>query len=196
MPIYTLKCGRCDHVSEQGFTVAAFVAQEEQKFLFLRCGRCNRRGSLAHDFMADARTQVVHHDAFKFGENAPEEHLVNKTVTKAEAKAILKKHGLVVAGKEAKRKSSGSRRTVTEKDIISRWNAPVAKAEEPAPVKEKVPDPASLDKQVDKTEVRQDTIVARSWPALKAQAKRLGVKAPVGTKRPELEQLVRDKIAG
>ena len=182
MPIYTLKCGRCDHVSEQGFTVAAFVAQEEQKFLFLRCGRCNRRGSLAHDFMADARTQVV--------------HLVNKTVTKAEAKAILKKHGLVVADKEAKRKSSGSRRTVTEKDIISRWNAPVVKAEEPAPVKEKVPDPASLDKQVDKTEVRQDTIVARSWPALKAQAKRLGVKAPVGTKRPELEQLVRDKIAG
>jgi len=53
-----------------------------------------------------------------------------------------------------------------------------------------------LGKQVDKTEATQDTIVARSWPALKAQAKRLGVKAPVGTKRPELEQLVRDKIAG
>ena len=194
MPIYTLKCVRCDHVSEQGFTVAGFVAQKEQKFLFLRCGRCNRRGSLAHDFLADARTQATHMDAFTFGENAPEEHLVNKTVTKAEAKAILKKHGLVVAGKEAKRKGSGSRRTITEKGIMSRWRSSETKAEEPAPVKEKAPVPVSVDKQVDKTEATQDTIVARSWPALKAQAKSLGIKAPSTTKRPELERLVREQL--
>ena len=49
--------------------------------------------------MADVRTQVIHNDEYTFGENAPEEELVNKTVTKSEAKAILKKHGLVESGK-------------------------------------------------------------------------------------------------
>ena len=96
MPIYTLKCIRCKHVQEQGFTVSGFLAQTQQGFRFLSCGRCKRKGVLEHDFIADVRTQVIHNDEYTFGENAPEEGLVNKTVTKSEAKAILKKSLLLM----------------------------------------------------------------------------------------------------
>ena len=196
MPIYTLKCERCGHVSEQGFTVSGFLAQKAQGFAFVSCGRCKRRGSMDHDFMADARTQSTHMDEYTFGENAPEEHLVGQTVTKKEFKSILKKHGLVESGKEGKRKSKPTGRRITEKDILRKWEEEkTAKVEKAESSPEETPSLAT-DKQVDKMDGKQDTIVAKSWPALKAQAKRLGIKAPAGTKRPELEQLVRDKIAG
>lgn len=196
MPIYTLKCKRCEHSSEQGFTVSAFRAQTEQGFRFLRCGRCNRRATLEHDFVADVKTQSTHRDEYTFGANAPEDHLVGRTVTKGEAADILKRHGLVSAGKSARTQSRTNRRTITEKDILAKWGSADAKDDAPAEEKSSPAKAVVEDKQVDKTEPTQDTIVAKSWPALKAQAKRLGIKAPVGTKRPELEQLVREQIAG
>lgn len=195
MPIYTLKCERCQHVSERGFTVPAFVAQKEQKFAFLFCGRCERRGTMGHDFIADAKTQAAHLGTYTFGENAPEDRLVGQTVSKQEAKAILKKHGLVDAGKSAKKVSRTNRRTITEKDILDRWGGLASAKNGKSPAKDTGGGSVSVDK-VDKTEPTQDTIVAKSWPALKAQAKKLGITAPVGTKRPELERLVRDRIAG
>lgn len=186
MPIYTLNCSRCEHSSGQGFTVAGFKAQEQQGFLFLHCPRCKRRGTLSHDFMADARSQVVHKDEYTFAENAPEDHLVNKTVTKAEAKAILKKHGLVEAGVEAKRRTAPHTRTYTEEEIKARWAAERALRTDKPTENNYV--------AVDTDVVETDTIVAKTWPALKAQAKSLGIKAPSTTKRPELERLVREQL--
>jgi len=186
MPIYTLACVRCEHSSGQGFTVAGFRAQEAQGFLFLRCGRCKRRGTLKHDFMADARSQVVHRDEYTFSENAPEEHLVNKTVSKAEAKAILKKHGLVEAGNLPKRKSTSHTRTYTEAEIVARWAAERGASEDKPTENNQV--------AVDTDVVEADTIVAETWPALKSQAKSLGIKVPSTTKRPELERLVREQL--
>ena len=187
MPIYTLKCIRCEHSSGQGFTVSGFKAQEQQKFLFLHCPRCKRRGTLSHDFMADARSQVIHRDEYTFHENAPEDHLVNKTVTKAEAKAILKKHGLVEAGVAPKRKSTSSTRIYTQAEIVERWAAKRAAQADKSTENNHV--------AVDTDVVEADTIVAKTWPALKAQAKSLGIKAPSTTKRPELERLVREQLS-
>ena len=196
MPIYTLKCERCLHKTEKGFTVSAFLAQSEQGFGFLSCGRCGRKGSLSHDFMADARSQATHRDEYVFAENAPEDHLVGRTVTKREAKAILKKHGLVELGKSAKTRGGSSVRRFTEMDILDRW---AKDSEDQASSVDSAPEEDTLvvdDKPVDKPESSEDTIIAKSWPALKAQAKRLGIKAPPSTKRPELERLVREQIAG
>jgi len=186
MPIYTLACTRCEHSSGQGFTVAGFRAQEAQKFLFLRCSRCKRRGTLKHDFMADARSQVVHRDEYTFSENAPEERLVNKTVTKSEAKAILKKHGLVEAGNLPKGRSTSGTRSYTEAEIVARWAAERESSQDKHDKNNQV--------AVDTDVVEADTIVAETWPALKAQAKLLGIKAPSTTKRPELERLVREQL--
>lgn len=195
MPIYTLKCRMCGHVSERGLTVSGFVAQKEQGFRFLSCGRCKRKSSLEHDFIADVRTQSTHMDEYTFGANAPEDHLVGQTVTKKEAQSILKRHGLVNAGKSAKMKSKAGRRTITEQEILSRWGNADSKKELSDSKKPDTSTTLATNNQVDKEDATQDTIVAKSWPALKAQAKRLGIKAPVGIKRPELEQLVRDEIA-
>ena len=186
MPIYTLKCIRCEHVQEQGFTVSGFLAQTQQGFRFLSCGRCKRRGVLEHDFIADVRTQVIHNDEYTFGENAPEEGLVNKTVTKSEAKAILKKHGLVEAGKLPKRESTAHVRRYTQKDIEARW-AEKSKASDNSTENDKV--------AVDTKGGAGDTIVADTWVGLKSQAKSLGIKVPNTTKRPELERLVRDHLS-
>lgn len=185
MPIYTLKCIRCDHVQERGFTVSGFLAQTQQGFRFISCSRCSRKGVLEHDFMADVRTQVIHNDEYTFGENAPEEGLVNKTVSKSEAKAILKKHGLVEAGKSAKRKSTAHVRSYTQKDIEARW-AEKAKAADNSTENDKV--------AVDTKAGARDTIVADTWLGLKSQAKSLGIKYPPTTKRPELERLVREQL--
>ena len=186
MPIYTLACKRCEHKSERGFTLAGFMAQEAQNFGFIHCPRCKRRGSLSHDFMADARSQVVHQDGYTFAENAPEDHLVGKTVTKAEAKAILKKHGLVEAGASSKRDSKTNTRVYTQKEIVERWAA-----NRNAGVDEPI---ENNEVDIDTNAVEEDTIVAETWPALKAQAKSLGIKAPSTTKRPELERLVREQL--
>ncbi len=163
--------------------MAGFKAQKAQGFRFLSCGRCRRRATLVHDLLADLKTQSTHRDEYTFHANAPEEHLVGKTVTKAEAASILKKHGLVNAGKDAKRKSKRNRRIITEAEIANKWSS-VSK--EPA---------TDVDKSVDTDEAAVDTIVSKSWPDLKRQAKELGIKVPSTTKRHELEQLVREKLA-
>lgn len=220
MPMYTLRCGRCEHSTEQGFTVSAFKAQTTQGFRFLRCKRCNRRGSLDHDFMADARSQVVHMDQFTFAENAPDD-LAGKTFTRREAAAKLKERGLALSGKDGKKKSLSGTRSFTEQEIAKRWaeknesakKAP--KAQETAAVAEAAPKRApqkkepSSDKKslsllkranlaqndgVDSDTLSQDTI-AGTWPALKKQAKCLGIPIPRTMKRPELERLVRESIA-
>ena len=219
MPMYSLKCVRCEHDTVLGFTVSAFKAQCAQGFRFLRCKRCKRRGSLEHDFMADARTQVVHRDEFTFAENAPDE-LAGKTFTKKKAAALLKERGLALSGKEGKRKSMTNRRVITEKEIVQRWE----KKKEAAPAVNQVPAPvptaieaveapviapAVSDKKslsllqranvsksegLDSDTLSQDTI-ADTWPGLKKQAKDLGISMPRTIKRPELEQLVRERIA-
>ncbi len=215
MPIYTLRCCRCNHQVERGFTVAGFTAQMSQGFHSLFCPRCKRRAVLSHDFMADARTQSTHGDEYTFRENAPEDHLVGKTVTKKEAKAILKKHNLVEAGREAKRDSANGRRRYTEKEIKDRWSA-MRSNDTPAPVVPSVPPerpPASVprtvsdkkslnllrvDKMSNKEEVDSDNVskasIATTWPALKKQARDLGIKVPRSMKRPELERLVRTTL--
>lgn len=220
MPMYTLKCGRCEHSTEQGFTYSAFKAQTSQGFRFLRCKRCNRRGSLDHDFMADARSQVVHKDEFTFAENAPD-GLSGRTFTKKEAAALLKERGLALSGKEGKKKSSSGTRTSTEQEIVKRWaekkeaNKKAPKAQETSVVTEAAPkkttqkkEPSSDKKSlsllkranlaqndgVDSDILSQDTI-AGTWPALKKQAKCLGISIPRTMKRPELERLVRESIA-
>tara|TARA_B100001250_G_scaffold74931_1_gene61292 strand:+ start:4838 stop:5263 length:426 start_codon:yes stop_codon:yes gene_type:complete len=140
--------------------------------------------------MADVRTQVIHNDEYTFGENAPEEELVNKTVTKSEAKAILKKHGLVEAGKAPKRESTTHIRRYTLDDIKGRW------AERDKNKSEAADNSTENDKvAVDTEGGKKDTIVADTWTGLKAQAKSLGLKVPNTTKRPELEQLVRDHLS-
>tara|TARA_R100000963_G_scaffold33931_1_gene26684 strand:+ start:159 stop:713 length:555 start_codon:yes stop_codon:yes gene_type:complete len=183
MPIYSFKCKRCDHKSEKGFTVAGFTAQKEQDFMFLKCGRCRRRAVLEHDFIADVRTQSSHSDEYTFSENAPEEHLVGETVSKGEAKKILKKHGLVEAGLLPKKDVNAGTRRYTEEEIVKRWAENRANAIE------------SIDKPVDTDAIEVDTIVSTTWPGLKKQAKELGIKVPSTTKRPELERLVRESLA-
>lgn len=220
MPMYTLKCDRCDHATEQGFTIAAFKAQTTQGFRFLRCKRCNRRGSLCHDFMADARSQVVHLDGFTFAENAPDD-LAGKTFSRKEAAEKLKERGLSLSGKDGKRKSASGTRSFTEQEIVKRWSEKKAaelevKKPQELPVKPevepkmvlKVKDPSSDKKSlsllkranlsrkdgVDSDTLSQDTI-AGTWPALKKQAKCLGISVPRTMKRPELERLVQEIIA-
>jgi hypothetical protein len=134
--------------------------------------------------MADVRSQVVHSDEYTFAENAPEEHLVNKTVTKAEAKAILKKHGLVNAGKLPKRESKSHVRSYSQKEIAERWST---EKESKSNENNKV--------DVDTNAVEEDTIIANTWPGLKAQAKSLGIKVPNTIKKPELERLVREQLS-
>lgn len=219
MPMYSLKCGRCEHDTVLGFTVSAFKAQCTQGFRFLRCKRCQRRGSLEHDFMADARTQVVHRDEFTFAENAPDE-LAGKTFTKKKAAALLKERGLALSGKDGKRKSMSSRRVITEQEISQRWEekreaaSAVNQVQKPAPTAvEPVQAPAkaspvgdkkslsllqranvSQSEGLDSDTLSQDTI-ADTWPKLKKQARDLGISMPRTIKRPELEQLVRERIA-
>lgn len=185
MPMYTLRCSRCDHSKERGFTVAALKAQESQKFAFIVCPMCSRRGTMSHDFMADARSQVIQKDEYTFAANAPEEGLVGKTVTKSEAKAILKKHGLVNAGKPAKTKSSSQVRSETEAEIVARWADRLSSGKKSSENKEVAVDTSAL---------VPDTITSKPWPALKAQAKSLGIKVANTIKRPELERLVRDQL--
>ena len=183
MPIYSFKCKRCDHKSEKGFTVSGFTAQKEQDFMFLKCSRCRRRAVLEHDFIADVRTQSSHSDEYTFSENAPEEHLVGQTVSRGEAKKILKKHGLVEAGLLPKKDVNAGTRRYTEAEIVKRWAENRAQAIQPD------------DNQVDTKASEVDTIVSTTWPGLKKQAKELGIKVPSTTKRPELERLVRESLA-
>lgn len=219
MPLYTLKCKRCEHTETRGFTVPGFLAQSAQGFLFISCSRCSRRGSLEHDFMADARTQSAHHDEYTFAENAPDE-MANKTFSKKEAARLMKKHGLIEAGKEAKRTGNSGTRVYTEREIVEKWkedrvakSAPEKKlATLPensiaAPVQAKETSPESDKKSlsllkranmsgnvgVDSDNMSLDTM-AETWPALKKQAKTLGIPVPRSMKRPELEQLVRERI--
>jgi len=182
MPIYTLKCERCTHSTEQGFTVNAFVAQKERGFLYITCPRCKRRGTMSHNFVADVKTQSTHSGDYTFAENAPEDHLVGQTVSKAEAKRILKKHGLVEAVKEGKRDLNAGTKRYTQEEIVKRWS------------ENRAQETASEDNQVDTNATEVDTIVSKTWPALKKQAKELGIKVPITTKRPELERLVRESL--
>ena len=217
MPIYTLQCCRCSHATEQGFTVSAFVAQKERGFTYITCPRCRRRGTMSHDFVADVKTQSSHSGEYTFAENAPEEHLVGQTVSKTEARKILKKHGLVESVREGKRKNSGQSRRYTEREIVERWDAlrvsddspPEQPPEEPAPAPEAPPAAVASDKKsldllkIDnlsrKEEVDSDNMskgsIAPTWPGLKRQARELGIAVPRTMKRPELEQLVRTTIA-
>jgi len=182
LPIYTLQCCRCSHATEQGFTVSAFVAQKERGFTYITCPRCRRRGTMSHDFVADVKTQSSHSGEYTFAENAPEEHLVGQTVSKTEARKILKKHGLVESVKEGKRKHHAGTKRYTQDEIVKRWS------------ENRAQEGASEDKQVDTTPAEVDTIVSKTWPALKKQAKDLGLKVPITTKRPELERLVRESL--
>jgi len=182
MPIYTLRCCRCAHASEQGFTVNAFVAQKERGFTYITCPRCQRRGTMSHDFVADVKTQSTHSGEYTFAENAPEDHLVGQTVSKTEAKRILKKHGLIESVKEGKRDLNAGTKRYTQDEIVKRWTENRAQETD------------SEDKQVDTTTAEVDTIVSKTWPALKKQAKELGIKVPITTKRPELERLVRESL--
>ena len=185
MPMYTLRCSRCDHSKERGFTVAALKAQESQRFAFIVCPMCSRRGTMSHDFMADARSQVIQKDEYTFAANAPEENLVGRTVTRAEAAAVLKKHGLVNAGKSAKGRSSSQVRSETQAEIVARWEEKATSAGKSSKNKE-----VAIETSVSVT----DTITSKPWPALKAQAKLLGIKVANTIKRPELERLVRDQL--
>jgi len=193
MPMYTFSCKRCKHEQTNGLTVAGFVAAKSQEFLFMRCGRCNRRGTMSHDFIADAKTQASHGDEFTFHENAPEERLVGKTVSRKEAKAILKKHGLAESGASGKRRSHSGTRTYREQEIVDRWEAARAKPDTAEVATEEVS--SGVDKLVDTNVGELDTMVCDSWPGLKSQAKRLGIKVIPTIKRPELERLVRERIS-
>jgi hypothetical protein len=108
--------------------------------------------------------------------------LVGQTVSKAEAKRILKKHGLVEAVKEGKRDLNAGTKRYTQEEIVKRWS------------ENRAQETASEDNQVDTNATEVDTIVSKTWPALKKQAKELGIKVPITTKRPELERLVRESL--
>ena len=183
MPIYTLRCCRCAHATEQGFTVNAFVAQKERGFTYITCPRCRRRGTMSHDFVADVKTQSSHGGEYTFAENAPEDHLVGETMSKAEARKILKKHGLIESVKESKRNLNVGTKRYTQNEIVKRWSE--NRAQESTTDK----------KRVDTSTTEADTIVSKTWPGLKKQAKDLGIKVPTTTKRPELERLVRESLA-
>ena len=127
MPMYTLICSRCNHSKERGFTFAALKAQESQKFAFITCPMCSRRGTMSHDFMADE----------------------------------------------------------TEAEIVARWSGALSSGKKSSENKEVA---------VDTGTPVPDTITSKPWPALKAQAKSLGIKVANTIKRPELERLVRDQL--
>jgi hypothetical protein len=137
---------------------------------------------MSHNFVADVKTQSTHSGDYTFAENAPEDHLVGQTVSKAEAKRILKKHGLVEAVKEGRRDLNAGTKRYTQEEIVKRWS------------ENRAQETASEDNQVDTNATEVDTIVSKTWPALKKQAKELGIKVPITTKRPELERLVRESL--
>tara|TARA_R110002051_G_scaffold33348_1_gene74889 strand:- start:1042 stop:1563 length:522 start_codon:yes stop_codon:yes gene_type:complete len=172
---------------------------------------------MSHDFVADVKTQSTHSGEYTFAENAPEEHLVGQTVSKTEARKILKKHGLIESVKAGKLKSAGQGRRYTEREIVGRWDALRASDEQPAEQPEASPSPApevppaavvsdkkSLDllridnlsrkEEVDSDNMSKGTI-APTWPGLKKQARGLGIFVPRTMKRPELERLVRTTLA-
>ena len=229
MPIYAFKCTMCPYTYEEGMPLAVYVARREDEhngFRHKTCGRCKRKGTIVTDTAAQARTLAVHRDEFTFYENAPDEILRGertRTTTKAEAKALLKEHGMTMAGKEGKLKRKPP---VDKAAIVAKWESDAAAA---SPVKKagRLPAPlphiapvvapwaggsgtspshaaASAVKKIDTIREQKpkvvdiirdpDLIMKAEWPTLKKVSRRLGLNAPSTTKRPELERLIRDGI--
>lgn len=248
MPNYAFKCEGCDYTFDEGMSVATFAARkadEHNGFRFKTCGRCRRKGRIVHDALRQYQSQSPPQmDSFTFYENAPETILKGQrqlTVTKTEAKRLLKEHGLAESGRAAKQKRK-SAKVIDKGAIADKWAerygefshgpaAPQAEpkkaliskngkavnplaagpilVEEPPPPRvlpwdRKVEDDGSGARRVNPKDYQPPKVVdimrdpsltmVAKWGTLKKVAKRLGLKPPTTTKRPEMERLVLDRF--
>ena len=200
--LYQFECTRCDPQRRfpftRGMTLAQYEAERRYTFARLRCPRCGRRRCIH----PDVRGSGLAKRAYTFPENAPDEIAGRSVLCESEKQALLKKHGLKESGKEGKRADRHTR-TFKVAEIRAHWAETALVTPEKQCAEDEVtvdttplvvPTIEAVGTPAPAPAAHDDSRPAARWHALKAQAKRLGLKITSRTKKRELTRLVRARI--